>query len=111
MLGYQYTLEYRSTSKHSNADCLSRLPRGVPISGAESDQEAVIKKVPLNTKQLTKATLADPCLSRVIRYCRDGWPVEVSAELQPYFQKQDEPGPFPGFLWGGSFCKNMDSYG
>ena len=97
LLGYQYVLEFRSTTKHCNADGFSRLPR-VTAEG-ESDKlvaEATsfnvhqINALPLSAKQLAAATSADPELSRVVRYCCDGWPASVSKELQPYFQKREE---------------------
>ena len=97
LLGYQYTLEFRSTEKHDNADCFSRLPRDTTVSAeAGLDRGTVtfnlhqIKKTPVSAKQLALATSADPVLSKVMRYCRDGWPTEVPVELQSYFRKKEE---------------------
>ena len=97
LLGYQYVLEFRSTGKHCNADGFSRLPR-VTAEGRSDNLAAEatsfnvhqIGTLPLTTKQLAAATLADPELSRVMRYCRDGWPAEVPKELHPYFQKREQ---------------------
>ena len=97
LLGYQYVLEFRSTGKHCNADGFSRLPR-VTAEGRSDNLAAEatsfnvhqIDTLPLTTKQLAAATLADSELGRVMRYCHDGWPAEVPKELHPYFQKREQ---------------------
>ena len=63
---YQYTIEFRSTGQHANADGHSRLPiKGVP--GEESDVEATalfnlgqVDNLPLTSAQLRTATRNDP---------------------------------------------------
>ena len=82
---YEYTIEYRKTSDHGNADALSRLPVGpdAQFDGRESDADAdcicTIKTVSkqLNAADpgvLSKETVKDRVLATVVRYTREGWP-------------------------------------
>ena len=74
---YQYEIEYRSTLKHGNADCLSRLPLPVGSKSEEFDEVKLINSLqigslPLTAGQIRKATRADPVLSRVVEYTMTG---------------------------------------
>ena len=82
---YEYTIEYRKTSDHGNADALSRLPVGpdAQFDGRESDADAdcicTIKTVSkqLNAADpgvLSKETDKDRVLATVVRYTGEGWP-------------------------------------
>eukprot|EP00795_Rhopilema_esculentum_P005001 gene5001-biopygen83 len=82
---YEYTIEYRKTSDHGNADALSSLPVGpdAQFDGRESDADAdcicTIKTVSkqLNAADpgvLSKETDKDRVLATVVRYTREGWP-------------------------------------
>ena len=60
---YRYHIEYRSTEKHANADCLSRLPQ-VDKPHDEVDEVILInsqqiESLPLNVDQVCKATRTD----------------------------------------------------
>ena len=87
---YSYQLEFRKTSKHGNADFLSRLP--LAGTGATSVQYtfiiAQLQALPVTAEKLVTVTRQDPCLSRVLRYAREGWPGEVEEELKPYFHRR-----------------------
>ena len=76
---YQYSIEYRKTSDHGNADALSRLPVGpdANFDGEEGDADVdtvyTIKTVSLQLKPTDPGTLAkesakDPIISSVMRY-------------------------------------------
>ncbi|XP_033115749.1 uncharacterized protein K02A2.6-like, partial [Anneissia japonica] len=81
---YDYTIEYRKTTDHGNADALSRLPMAPDKDfdreedDAETDTVCMIKSINLqlnnNAKLLQKETLKDPVLTTAIRYTREGWP-------------------------------------
>ena len=43
--GYQYDIQYRSTTKHANADCLSRLPVAIEATQPEIDEVKQINKL------------------------------------------------------------------
>ena len=97
LVGYQYKLEFRSTTQYCNADYFFRLFRDSPENTElGSEREATLcnlhklEMMPVNPKQLAEATTSDKLLNSVLRYCRDGWPDEVPTELQPYYQKKDE---------------------
>ena len=58
---YQYDIEYRSTEKHANADCLSRLPIQPNKHDEGVDEVKLInllqiESLPLNVDQVRKAT-------------------------------------------------------
>ena len=85
---YDYTIEYRSTKQHGNADALSRLPVGPDLSfdGEEGDNDVdtvcTIRVInsqlqPHSRNQLKDATNRDPVLSEVKRYVREGWPQKI----------------------------------
>ncbi len=108
LLGYQYTLEFRHSIQHANADGFSRLPRGDPEGEDDMDAGTVafnlhqIETLPVSGQQVRNATLKDPQLSKVLRYTREGWPSEVLPELQPYHQRRFELGMEAGCLFWGT---------
>ena len=84
---YEYTVEYRKTSDHGNADALSRLLAGPDDScfdGEESKADAdcicSIKTIglqlnPGDPSVLLKETVKDRVLATVVRYTCEGWPL------------------------------------
>ena len=68
LLGYQYSLEFRSTHQHCNADRFSRLP----LSGLDGTMEPKsdtatldlhqITSLPLTVRQLQETTSTEPVL-------------------------------------------------
>ena len=72
-------IEYRSTKKHGNSDCLSRLPIRSEGSSEGVDEVKLIntlqiESLPMNVDQVLKATRKDPILSRVLQFVMTGWP-------------------------------------
>ena len=105
--GYQYDIQNRSTTKHANADCLSRLPVAIEATQPEIDEVKLINKLqieslPLSVDQIRKATRADPILSRVLEFTMSGWPEQpTTEEIKPYFLKRNEITAEEGcLLWG-----------
>lgn len=88
----KYTIQFKSTTQHANADALSRLPLQSQIRGEESEAEHVscfnvsqTGYLPLTAKQLQAATRKDPLLSRVFNFVKNGWPERCTdVNLQPY---------------------------
>lgn len=86
---YQYTIEYRSTKAHGNADALSRLPVGEDSEfdeqESDDDTEAVCtifkigELIKLGADDVADATAKDPVLSTVMRYTRYGWPTKIES--------------------------------
>ena len=89
---YNYTIEYRSTNEHGNADALSRLPAGPDKSfdGEERDSDAdmicLVKTISVqvggsvNSNLLAKETKKDPVLANVMRFTREGWPSKAAGD-------------------------------
>ena len=95
---YDYTIEYRSTKQHGNADALSRLPVGPDLSfdGEEGDNDVdtvcTIRVInsqlqPHSRNQLKDATNRDPVLSEVKRYVRERWPQKIDSPDVQEFKK------------------------
>lgn len=82
---YDYTIEYRQSAKHGNADALSRLPSGPDPEfdkregGEDMDSVFTILAIsrqirPTDPGVVAKESEKDPVISTVMRYCREGWP-------------------------------------
>ena len=85
---YQYSIEYRKTSEHGNADTLSRLPAEADTSFDGEEDEADVDVVctirtigqqlnPTDPGVLARESANDPVISNVIRCTREGWPERV----------------------------------
>ena len=91
---YDYQIEYRESEEQSNCDALSRLPHEDSKIGSESEiysVSAIDKKFPITAKDIGKATLLDPVLSRVFDLVMTGWPEKCEEEnLKPYYARRHE---------------------
>ena len=92
---HQYEIEYRPPLKHADANCFSRLPQQVStLLEQPGDMETLnimqIQILPVTAKDIAKATMVDPVLSRVYQYVVNGWPTEVSEDLKPFKQRSLE---------------------
>ena len=91
---YEYSIEYRKSADHGNADALSRLPAGDDplfdkIEEGEGSMVLSIRLVdrqldpdwdPLKPGMLARESSKDPVISAVMRYVREGWPHTVDSE-------------------------------
>ena len=95
---YNYTIEYRPTKQHGNADALSRLPAGPDLSfdGEEGDNDVdtvcTIRTISSQLQsyrrnQLKDSTNKDPIISEVKRYVREGWPQHIDRPEVQEFKK------------------------
>lgn len=107
LAAYQYDIEYRSTEKQRDADCLSRLP--IRSEGSREGVDEVklintlqIESLPMNVDQVRKATRKDPILSRVLQFVMTGWPDKQNEpKTTHYFTKRHEITVEDGcLLWG-----------
>ena len=107
LAGYEYTISFRPTESHSNADALSRLP----LQHADEPVPAVPETVllldqldegPFTAQQVKYYTARDPCLSQVLTFVQNGWPDRVSEEsLKPYWRCRSELSvQFGCIMWG-----------
>ena len=104
---YNYSIEYRNTTAHADADSMSRLPlpetweppsNNVNCYFLENEGMSYV-----SSEMIAKATAADPSLGRVLQCTMTGWPHVVDPSLVTYKNKRDELTLEQGcLLWGGS---------
>ena len=100
---YIYTIEFKPTQQHANADGLSRLPLGdrQPPSTCSAFVVGQLQALPVTSEQLEAATRQDPLLSRVHQYIKEGWPSSTSEEFKPLHDRQLElTTQGDAILWG-----------
>ena len=81
---YSYSIQYRSTLQHANADALFRLPLEVEHRLKRLDD--MLKQVdvlPVTADCLRQATNHDPLLSKMLVFVQSGWPPGTTKELKP----------------------------
>ena len=103
---YEYTLRFRKTEAHGNADALSRLPRPKAPVDVPQPAELVLllehlEDSPVTVQQIAAGTRNDPTLGTVLQYVRQGWPEKGRDDLAPYFARKHELSVLEGcVLWG-----------
>nr|KAG5701977.1 hypothetical protein BaRGS_034559 [Batillaria attramentaria] len=100
---FDYTIKYRKTADHGNADALSRLPSGDDIdfdreeSGEDTDMVCAIRVLSLQVKPFDSNILRqesgkDPVIATVMRYVREGWPLkhaEINEDVRKFQKLSD----------------------
>ena len=92
---YDYSVEFRKTQKHGNADALSRVPANgnlqfdVEEVGEDVDNVCTIHTISHQMVQdgprlLIKETRKDPVLNQVMHCMKEGWPNQCSDEPWSY---------------------------
>ena len=93
LMDYRYQIQFRSTTKHGNADTLSRFPleeEEVPDKEILFVHQLQCEDMYLTDKEIAKSTKKNPLLTKVINYVRSGWPSTVNDELRPYHRLKEE---------------------
>ena len=93
LAAHNYTIQFRPTKAHANADALSRLPlKGTESKNAKADLFSVrqIEALPVTSVQLKCAPSYDSILSKVLRYTKYGLPDRVDETLKPYWNRRTE---------------------
>ena len=92
---YDYSIEFKPTGRHANADGFSRLP--IMSKDSTTTSEATIfnmkqvEALPVTTATLRSATKYDRILCKVLRYTKTGWPSVLPMEcLRPYWNHRNE---------------------
>ena len=83
LASYEYTIVFRSTSKHANADAMSRLPLPDKPTSTPVPAEFVLMiekldKAPITSTQIANWTKKDPVLAKVSQYIQLGWLVRLT---------------------------------
>ena len=103
---YEYSLVFRNTTAHANADALSRLPLPEEPASTAMEPELVLltehlAESPVTADDIRAWTSRNRKLSRVLQYTRQGWPTNGDPELEPYSSRRLELSTFEGcILWG-----------
>ena len=89
---YDYSIEFKSTKSHGNADMLSRLPLQKESKSTEENVHSIqIAVMPVTDKEIKFETQHDEILKNVIQYLKnDSWPAKVKEEYKPYYDKRHE---------------------
>ena len=92
---YKYELQFRKTTEHVDADCMSRLPLSDTWNVQSENVECFFMDNEVITTvtcdQIRKATRVDPVLSKVYTYVLNGWPNAVQdPQLYPYKERRLE---------------------
>ena len=107
LAGYDYTIEYKNTKVHSNADGLSRLSLLIEVRDEEVvDPVGVFNlmqfdPLPVTMDSARRETQRDPVLAQVHEMTSKGWPHSHDPVLNPFFVRRDEITLQSGCLmWG-----------
>ena len=107
LASYEYKLQFRESTAHSNADALSRLPLSMTPATVPDPPEIVLLMdhlgcSPVRATEIEKETAHNPLLSRVLQFVRHGWPDFCNSdELKPYWLRRLELSAQGGCLiWG-----------
>ena len=96
LAGYDYTIEYKNTKVHSNADGLSRLPLLIEVRDEEVvDPVGVFNlmqfdPLPVTVDSVRRETQRDPVLAQVHEMTSKGWPHSHDPVLNPFFARRNE---------------------
>ena len=103
----EYTLSFRSTKAHGNADAMSHLPLPNTPQTTPLPPEMVLlmeklEKSPVVAACIRVWTDTDPLMSRVRQFIQSGWPDRVKdKKLKPFATRQSELSVQDGcVLWG-----------
>ena len=108
LASYEYSIEWRASSQHSNADALSRLPlkKKSPTTTTPAELVLMVEKLddaPVTAKQVATLTRRDPVMARVYQHIQEGWPERVNdPALQPYWTRRLELSTLNGCITWGS---------
>ena len=75
---YNYTIQYKSTNDHCNADGLSRpVPDRVPGRDISIFNIGQAQALPVTFRDIQAATRQEKILGRALSYTQSGWPTTV----------------------------------
>jgi hypothetical protein len=107
--GYTYSIEYRNTKRHTNADGLSRFPQEENEIEAEELTDVAdmftlsqMEQLPcLTHEEIRRETSKDKMLSQVYDCIMNGWADNDDPNLHAYFNRKNELTVSQGcIMWG-----------
>ena len=103
---YEYTITFRKTQAHGNADALSRLPLPQIQTKSKTPPELVLlmehlDDSPVTARHIRVWSRRDVVLSKVLQFVERGWPSDVDKSLSAYSSKRNELSVYQGcMMWG-----------
>ena len=89
---FEYTLKFRNTTAHANADALSGFPLPEEPAVSKTLPEFVLAKQlansPVTADQIRESTRKDPLIHQVVQFVQQGWPstCQTNNQLTPFFE-------------------------
>nr|MCH9717641.1 DDE-type integrase/transposase/recombinase [Gammaproteobacteria bacterium] len=106
---YEYSISFKPSTSHCNADALSRLP----LSHVQDEPPVPIETVflldqiaesPISANQIRSWTRRDPVLSKVLQFILSGWPTQLNPSdisIKSFYNRKLELSTQDGIiLWG-----------
>ena len=92
---YGYSLTFKCTTQHSNADALSHLPLPdtvkIPLPPETILLLDFLDKSPVTSDQIRTWTRRDPLLAKVMEYLRTEWPDHINDDnMKPFMSRHKE---------------------
>ena len=103
---YEYTIVFRGTNQHCNADTSRRLPLSTTPADVPMAPELVLlldhlTNSPVTVKDIRTWTRRDPTLAQVLQYVEKGWPHHCDSTLSAHSSCKTELSVLDGcILWG-----------
>ena len=103
---YEYTLKFRKTTAHANADALSRLPLQSEQPASQTPPELVLlmehlSESPVTHQHIKTWTRRDLHMALILQYLRSGWPNSCNTDLKQYKSRKHELSLLDGcIVWG-----------
>ena len=105
---HSYTIVYKNTTDHANADSMSRLPLpcteppSAAVRAVDSFHVSQFEALPVTAQRIKTETRHDPVLAEVYDYVLRGWPTDLTNDqLRPFVARKTELTLHDGcILWG-----------
>ncbi|CAB4017152.1 PREDICTED: LOW QUALITY PROTEIN: uncharacterized protein K02A2.6-like [Paramuricea clavata] len=95
LAGFDYTIRYKNTKLHGNADGLSRLPLHSETTEEGPDPVGLFyatqfEPLPVTAEQVKRETQRDPLLVKVHELVMKGCSTPQDEAIKPFYQRKDE---------------------
>ncbi|XP_068671438.1 uncharacterized protein [Montipora foliosa] len=95
LAGFDYRIEYKSTTEHCNVDGLSRLPlqqkelEEMGVDSSEVFHATQFASLPVTSEAVSRETRRDPVLARIHEPIVKGWSARVDGD-KPYYERRNK---------------------